>query len=527
MSIFGSINSKARSKPFVVSAPVGGLNGRDPLADMDAKDAYYMDNLFPAANKVEARRGTIKHINTPLEGPTETLQVYTGAAGEKMLAWAGTKVYDVSSNTPVEIGSGVTEPYVNTAMFSNAADNAQFMIICNGADVPKSYNGTAIANLTMTGIPSANDLNYPFTFKGRLFFVADNMLGTYYLPVGQIQGALSYFDLGQVSKLGGKLIAIASYSDTAGETPNDFIIFITSRGECIVYDGNDPSNAAAWRLVGRYYAATPIGNKCAFNLNGQLIILTLDGAVPFSEIRRVGDSKAQGVSTREFGSITTKLGRYISDLNVYASVKGWEGLQYPRAGWLILNTPNSNSPAGDFNQFVMNVNTGAWCRFTGWNGLCHVVFNGRLYFGRFDGYVMLADEGGLDDGSDIFIGVKQAYNYFTSDNEIGNVVKKFQWAQLFVGSDGTPPLSGSFSVNFNEQQPESLTGLPNVPGTEWDEGFWDFATWGSDNQQRTAIITLNRGGFNGSLWLQCSLSGITFEWFATQYVLEPTGNLLI
>lgn len=527
MSIFGKIDSKAKSRPFTVSAPVGGLNGRDPLADMDPKDAYVMDNVYPRANAVEVRRGCAKHINTPLEGPTESLHVYTGAGAEKLLAWAGTKAYDVSGATPTVLDTDVTEPYVNTTMFSNAADNAQFLIICNGADLPKSYNGTAIADLTMTGIPSPNDLIFPFTFKGRLFFVADDMLGAYYLPVGQIQGALSFFDLGQVSKLGGKLIAIASYSDTAGETPNDFIIFITSRGECIVYDGSDPSNASAWRLVGRYFASTPIGSKCAFNLNGQLIILTLDGAVPFSEIRRTGDGKSQGVATREYGSVTTKLGRYISELNVNASAKGWEGIQYPRGGWLVLNTPASLTPSGEFYQFVMNVSTGSWCRFVNWNAMCFAVFNDRLYFGRYDGYVMLADEGRNDDGDDILINVKQAYNYFTSGNEIGNVIKKFQWAQLFVSSDGTPPISGSFSVNFNEKQPESLTGIPNSSGAEWDEEYWDVASWGTSNEQRTAIITLNRGGFNGSLWLRASLSNISFEWFATQYVLEPTGNLLI
>lgn len=528
MIVSSNVNAAQTSRPFVLPAPIGGLNGRDPLADMPPQDAYYMDNLFPQANSVVARRGCQKHINTPLDGAPETLAVYTGAGTEKMLAWAGTKIYDVSTSTPVEIDNAITEPYAITAMFSNAADNAQFLIAVNGSNLPKSFNGTVMADLTMTGIPSPQDLNFVFTFKNRLFFGARDRLGFFYLPVGQIQGGLAYFDLAQVSKLGGRLQAIASYSEMSGETPNDYIIFITSRGECIVFAGNDPSNANAWSLVGRYYCATPIGQRCTFNLNGELILLTLEGAIPFSEVRKSGNAQAGGVGTNQFGAITTKLGRFLSELNPNAHVLGWEAVQYSRAGWLLLNAPATSTQSGNYFHYVMNVNTGAWTRFVNWNGISWAVFNDNLYFGRFDGYILQADVGGTDDGEDIDISVKQAYNYFNGgENDIGNRIKKFQWAQLFIASDGTPPVSGSFSVNFLEQQPDFLTGIADPEGADWDFATWDVSSWASGNEQRTLIITLNRGGFNGSLWLRSSLRNVTFEWFATQYVMEPTSGLLI
>lgn len=132
----------------------------------------------------------------------------------------------------------------------------------------------------------------------------------------------------------------------------------------------------------------------------------------------------------------------------------------------------------------------------------------------------------MDDGQPIEIEVKQAYNYFTSQNEIGNMTKHFQWAQLFLSSDGTPTVNVSFSVNFNETRPELIAGLPSPTGAQWDVAKWDVAQWAADNQQRTALVTLNRGGFNGSLWLRSSLNGISFEWYATQYVLERTVGLL-
>lgn len=526
MSVFGNINTRQTSRPFVVAAPIGGLNGRDPLANMAATDAYLMDNLFPGSEKVYSRNGCVKHTNAPTPAAIQSLEVYAGANGEVMLAWAGDKIYNVSTSTPVEIDDGILNPYVITTMFSNAADNAQHLIIVNGQNVPKSFNGTSIVDLVMTGITAPTDLNTVFTFKNRLFFGAREKLGFYYLPIGQIQGALSYFDLGQVSRKGGGLIAMASYSQNSGDSPNDYIIFITSRGECIVYSGTDPSAAANWQLIGRYFAATPIGQRCAFNLNGEMVLLTLEGAVPFSEIRRSGNSDAGGVTGNEYGAITTKLGTFISDLNTNASVLGWEGIQYSKARWLVLNVPASPSITGEYYNYVMNISTGAWCRFRNWNALCFAVFNSKLYFGKNNGYVMLADEGKQDDGQPIEIEVKQAYNYFTSQNEIGNMTKHFQWAQMFISSDGNPTVNVSFSVNFNETRPELVSGLPNNTGAEWDVAEWDVASWGSNNQQRTALVTLNRGGFNGSLWLRSALDGISFEWFATQYVLERTVSLL-
>lgn len=531
MSILGRIDTRKTSIPYTVPAPVGGLNGRDPLAEMDANDAYFMDNLYPEANRVVARRGSEKAILSALEGPVETLAVYSGAAGESLLAWAGTKVYDITTSTPAELSGSITEPQVQTSMFSNAADNAQWLIIVNGTDTPMGYDGSAISNLTMTGITSPNDLIDVLAYKGRLFFAADentNTLGFYYLPSGQIQGALSYFDLGQVSRLGGMLMGMATFSDSgSGETPNDYIIFITSRGECIVYNGTNPGDSTAWSLVGRYYAAAPIGRKNNFNFNGELILLTLDGAIPFSAVRKSGDSQSQGVISAKYGAITTKLGRFLSDFNQYANVQGWQGLQYARGGWLVVNVPATASPSGEYYHYVMNASTGSWCRFTDWNGMCFAVFNDRLYFGRFDGYVMLADEGRLDDGNDININVKQAYNYFNTQNDIGNLVKHFQWAEVFISSDSVPALSAGFSVNFKEEQPDYLAGIAEPEGAEWDISDWDISDWAGSGDTRSAILTLNRGGFAGSLWLRGSLSNITFEWFATQYVFERTTGLLV
>lgn len=524
------INTAQQSVPTTLPPPIGGLNGRDPLAAMAATDAYLMDNWFPGTASVDSRKGSEKFSTAALGAPVQSLAVYSGGDGDKLLAWAGGKIFDVSTGVPNQLVTGQVTSLAVTTMFSNSADNSQHLICCTGTDTPNRYSGAGFTNLALTGMVGlSSTLNFVFAFKGRLYFGQKDKLGFYYLPVGAIQGALSYYDLQQFSSKGGYLVAIASFSmSTSGSEPADYIVFITSKGECLVYGGFDPSSAVNWGIIGRYYMAPPIGRKCTINYGSELIVLTQEGAVPFSDVRRSGDAKAQGVSGSSYSALTSKLGSFLSDFNANVDVPGWEGLQYSGGGgWLILNVPTTGSIAGAYYHFVMNTTTNAWCRFTNWNGLCFAVFNRSLYFGRFDGYVMQGDVGRLDDEEPILLDVKQAYNYFDDGAGMAFVQKHFQWAAALVSCDGEPPLSGRFNVDFVEQQPDYVNILAPGSGAEWDTGIWDVDLWGDDNHTQRFIITLNKGGVAGALWLRASLQGLTLRWFATQYVMEKTRGLLI
>jgi hypothetical protein len=515
------IRTGQTSSSKTIPAPVGGLNGRDSLANMAETDAYLMDNILPGTATCDSRQGCEEFAAT-VNSPVRSLEVYAGADGDKMLSFAGGKIYDISTGIPSEKATGKNSDLTVAQMFSNAADNSQHLLITTGADTPYKYDGTSIADLTLTGVTgSPSTLSYVFAFKERVYFAQNGVLGFYYLPVGQIQGALDFFDLAQVAGSGGYLVAMASFaaSGESGETPNDYIVFVTSKGECIVYSGYDPGDAANWSLVGRYYTSAPIGRKCVFNYNGELVIITLDGAIPFSEIRRTGAK--QGSVT----AITDKLGNLLTNLNVYASVAGWQGLLYPRAGLLLLNVPGTPTLSGAFYQYVMNTKTGAWARITNWDGLCFAVFNNRLYFGKYDGRVMLGDEGRNDDGEAIRIDVKQAYSYFEDGSGIGYLKKHFQWADALISCDGDPPISAKFNVDFIENQPEYIDNIETA-GASWDTSDWDTSDWGFDTFPQHFFITLNDEGVTGSLWLRAALTGLTLRWYATKFVMEKTKGLL-
>jgi hypothetical protein len=258
------------------------LNGRDGLADMPAKDAFVMDNWIPGTATCDSRGGHAQHVsiaNGP-GGPVESLVTYNGGATKKMLAFGNGKVLDVSTATPpAALQTGRTGNRVITCMFSNAG--AQFLLGVSGFDAPFSYDGTTFTNLTITGLTgSQNQLMHIAAFKGRVYLCQKDQLGFYYLAPGAIQGAAAYFDLSQVAKLGGYLVATASFSADSGNGLNDYFVAITSEGEYIVYAGTDPSNIATWSLVARYYAAPPIGRKCTFNYGSELVILTLGRRYP-------------------------------------------------------------------------------------------------------------------------------------------------------------------------------------------------------------------------------------------------------
>lgn len=513
---------RQRSKSTTIPAPVGGLNGRDSIAAMPPKDAYTLDNWFPGTATVDARNGEEAYCE-PLgdPDPVETLMVYSGGGTSKMLAACGEYIVDISDPvSPDYIQSGRNSARIIYTMFSNAGN--QFLIGCSGDDAPFSYEGTTVADLTMTGAGlTPEQLAYVFSFKGRLYFAQIGLLGFWYLPVGQIQGAMSYYDLSQVAKLGGYVVAITSFSLTdAGNGPQDYMLIVTSEGEYLVYGGFDPDNVNDWGLVGRYYAASPIGRNCVLNYGTDIVILTLEGALPLSEIRKVQDAND------ERNAITSKLGSYLSDLNIFADVYGWQPLLYPRKGMIILNVPISASVTGAYVQFVMNTNTGAWTRFTGWNAICFTVWGRRLYFGDTNGVVHMADEGHADGAEDIRLECKQAYNIFDDGYGSGDMNKLFHFARLTVASEGTPAVSGELSVDFVEDQPDFAVVLESGGGDLWDVALWDIATWETGIRTQYVVVSLGKLGTAASLWLRASLNGTGLKWYTTKFIYEKAKGLL-
>ena len=77
-----------------------------------------------------------------------------------------------------------------------------------------------------------------------------------YLPNSAISGAVTTFDLGQVMTRGGSVVAIASWTQDSKQNVDEYITFITSKGQVIIYQGNDPSTAPTFQQTGVYNLGT-------------------------------------------------------------------------------------------------------------------------------------------------------------------------------------------------------------------------------------------------------------------------------
>lgn len=512
-----------RAIPSTLSAPVGGLNGRDALAEMPHKDAFVLDNWFPSSTSVDTRGGSL-NFSTGLPAAVESLEVYAGAAGSKMLAFSNGGIYDVTAGgvPGAALATGKLSNQVTSCMFSNAGN--QFLLIYSGDDQPLAYDGTSLTALTITGLTgSQNLLEAGMAFKGRVFLTQRGMLGFYYLAVNAIQGAASYFDLEQQSLKGGSLVAVCSVSvDSEGTGPSDYALFVTTEGEYIMYAGTDPSNAANWGLVGRFYGPPPIGKKSWFRLRSDIYFVTEEGILSFTQIREIG------ADANTDAYLTAKLGRAFTDLALNTATHGWSGFIYPRGMMLIVNVPLTGAISGQYCQFVANTNTGAWARFTGLNSICWTLFNRRPYFGTDDGRVVLFDEGFTDNGAQILASARQAWNTLDDNQGVGQADKQFHFATFAIQADGTPQISCALNVNFEDDNPQAVSSSDALAAlATWDTATWDVDYWAGTSVTQNITVPVGKIGYIASLWMQAASLASKTRWLASRITLEKTRGVLL
>lgn len=513
-----------RSTPVTLAAPTGGLNGRDALNDQAPEDAFRLENWIPNNTSADTRGGYI-NFSTGLPGAVESVEVYTGGAASKMLAFSNGGIYDVTLGGVVGAalagGTGKNSNKVTTAMFSNAG--AQLLQIYSGADAPLSYDGTTLTALVITGAGSQLTLHSPHAFKGRLLMCQKDLCGFYYLGVGAIQGAASFFDLQQQSMKGGYLATITSFSQDSGNGPQDYCLFVTSEGEYIVYSGFDPSAAANWNLVARYYGPPPIGKKGWFKFRSDVYFITEEGVISFSEIRQLGEAQ----DNTEY--LTDKLGRFFKEATTYKDTHGWCGIIYPRGGALYINVPMTGAVTGQYTQFVMNTNSkkGAWTQFLGWNALSWGLFNRRAYYGTSDGRVCLADEGFTDNGAGIVATCRQAWNTYDDQHGMGEANKQFHLVTFAVAADGAPALSCALNVNYEDDDPTTATPITAPSGSDWDTADWDTASWAGSAATQYIQVPVGKFGYIASLWMRAVSTAAVIKWFASRVVLEKTNGVIL
>ncbi len=450
--------------PFNVPAPTGGINARDAYTDMDEKDAVGLTNVFPEANYVTVRRGYAEST-TGLGGAVQTLLVWHGLTGtDKLFGARGSVIYDCNTSTASSVVTGLTNAKWQWTNIQTAG--GIFLVICNGADSVRNYDGTTWTTPVITGVASSTLINV-CQFKERLWFAQLNTLDLWYLDTQSIAGAASKFPLGSVFRRGGYVIALGSFSNDAGEGPDDYFVIATNQGEVAIYQGTDPTSATTWSLVGIFNIGKPIGRRCMSRLSGDMAIITQDGiesmqaALQFD--RSAGDK----------ATITAKIQTLFSQYSrAYYTNFGWQPCVYPKSRYLIVNVPQ----IADMTQIqlVMNTVTGSWCQFNSMNAGCWATANDLLYFGGNNGIVYQADNGFLDDGGQI------EWESQTSWQAWGGTANKYFTAvQPIMLTGGGIEFAIGVDVDFVATTPQGTLLTPTLTGMVWP---WTWpGTWGGMN----------------------------------------------
>lgn len=420
-------------------APVAGWDAVSSVADMKEDRAVVLENWMPRPGYVEVRRGHKIHASGMGTGVVESLLVYNGltSASSAMFAATGNTIYDVSSSGTAT--SAITSLTNNRWQYVNFTTSAgKYLWICNGSDAPRHYNGSAWATPTLTGVTASDIINVN-AHKNRLWFCFKDSTKAGYLATGAVAGAVTTFELGGQFTRGGYLVAMATWTRDGGSGEDDFAVFLSSRGQCAIYKGTDPSSADTWALVGRFDLGTPIGYRCLTNVAGDLALVCIDGVLPLSKALSTDRGAAAAIAiTKNINNAMNEAARS------YASNFGWELTPYPKGTMAILNVPIQEGQTQ--HQYVMNTLTGAWCKFTGMNANCWAVFRDNLYFGGNDGYVKQADTTAVDIVEPIDAIGQAAYHYYNSPGRL----KQWKMLQPLLTTDSSSRPAVGVSTDFRD-----------------------------------------------------------------------------
>lgn len=464
----------------IVPSPVGGWDAISPLAVMEPKYASVLINWVPRTGWVELRGGYNAWVQAIAAAPVETLMVYRPPSGtETMFAAAGTEIWNVSSNgIPTLARSGLINARWQYVNFMPASGNPNLCMV-NGADQYTLFNGTTWSNPVVTGISTTLFININ-AHKRRLWFIPASSTSAWYLPTDAIAGAATELPLGSFMTKGGYLMAMATWTIDGGNGPDDLAVFISSKGQAIVYKGTDPNNANAWALVGVFDIAPPISRRCFAKLGSDVALITTEGLLPLSQALPFDPSGVRSVA------FTNRIQNAMLDAaKMSRELFGWQVLSFSQQGLVILNVPQSENTQQV--QYVMNSVTGAWCQFNGWNANCFEIFNESLYFGDNDGNVNLAYAGGLDLVTPILADMKCAFNYFEAPGRVKNATM----VRPFLIADGTLVPTIGIDVDFGDASLAAPVIVLTPQGALWDVSKWDQSSW---SQGSAPVIN----------WLSCT-----------------------
>lgn len=489
-----------KSKPYTFVAPRGGWVTSQNLVQSPPGTAQVLENWRPTTTGISLRGGSRTHATINSTGVISLL-AYNPTGSQKLFAADATSIYDITTVAdplvpPVADVTGQTSGYYAYVNFVTAGGS--FLTAVNGTDAALLYDGTVWIPAAITGVTTST-LSHVWVYRNREFFVQDSSLSAWYLPVNSIAGAALEISLYGIFKKGGKLLFGSTWS--LGQTTglDDNCVFVTDQGEAAIYSG-DPDDLTSWMLVGVYDLSNPLGKRGTMRAGGDLVIATEEGMVPISA------AISKDAAVLSLAAISKNIEPDWRAAALDRNSLPWEIVKWPEQRYAVVSLPITSDDQ-EAICFVVNTETGAWCKYTGWNTQCMDLLDNQLYFGTVDGTIKLAEVGGSDDGQPIY------YTYIGNPDPITkNIagIKNMHQARVTFRSATTFNSQVTFSTNYSVTVPSPPNAAADAASNEWDSGLWDVALW--DQAAPAASI--------GTKWISIGRSGYVF-----QPIVQITGAL--
>lgn len=503
------MNSGARptATPSTIIAPINGLNIRDPLANMQSRYALVLDNFFPRASDLQLRKGyvlysscyDIDHKDRP---PFVRLLSYAPATstGNCLFAVSDEGFIKLDTNkhtTPIlKIDSPATNGLWQSVNFSNAADDWLWCCCGDGVNKARVYDGTKWTILDDTSTPA---LDYSTewvdvcSFKRRLWMARRNSDVLYYLDVLAIAGTekdktLYSLPLGSLWNRGGSIIKIMNLTLDSGSGADDYLCIFSTEGQVAVYKGSNPNNDNDWGMVGIYDIPKPLSANCFIKYGGDIILMTENGLLAFSEMFQTIEIKHSIMSSaiihnawleavdrlrlvgKDKGLTLQQIGQYCS-LCLY----GEQNMLICSFLHDITTDEDTGEPRYIYIQYVLNTESRAWCRFkdlhmsafTNHRDSVYCI-SSRYFYKFWEGYT---------DNKILITAIMKTAYFFPSgrgtNSRITLIRPTFQTQVVNVR------YSLVIDSDYKELQrlktPKVITNMR--PLGIWDEALWDEAYW--------------------------------------------------
>jgi hypothetical protein len=497
-------------KTVTYPAPIRGLNVSDSLVAMEPTYATVLRNFWAQPYGLEIRKGNVRHA-TGLPAAVETIFNHISAIGtnaRKIYCLSLTSMYDVTNpgnqaRTPVV--TGLTNARWENVAISNAS--GYNTILTNGVDNPiRVHDNSTITRLTIAvnpSLPGADEIAgvdpKKFTMgtlhQKRLWFVERDSTKAWYLAPEALSGQAYQFDFGAVFTMGGKLMALASWTLDSGIGPDDKLIAISTLGEIAIYSGSDPSSITTFALQGVFYTGDPITPRGICKVAGDLLILTQFGLLSMNAAMATSDT-AQSQGSQY---LSEKIQYLLSTLAArLPNTFGWDLVNWPSNNMILINVPlytgmgmetaqfaesRSSTSGNSSGQLVQSTITKGWAQWDNFDAMCWTAFSETMMYGddvgnvwRYEGNTdgaIQVDAGNITPGLSINAECQTAFNFLGHQS----TVKHAKMVRpTFVNVARVP-----YAIKVNPDFDYVSATAPGATAINieslWGSGIWGTSKW--------------------------------------------------